>query len=159
MLSLDYTIIYTIINIIVLFLLLKKFLFKPVTEIMEKRQQDIENSISIAKEKEESAIELQQKYENELKLSKIKAEELISTAKNKAQIEYEKIVNEASYEAQKVTQIATNNIEILKKKEMERLQESIVDIALAVAIKASEESIDQQKSKKMLDELVMKAGA
>lgn len=159
MLSLDGTLIWTIVNIIVLFILLRIFLFKPVTNIMEKRRLEIENSINHANEKEQSAIELHQKYEEDLKSSKSKADDLVIEAKKKAQNEYDKIVIEARTEAARVLETANKNIEMLKRREIQKVQESIVDIALAAAVKASEDSIDEQKSKKLLEELVMKAGA
>lgn len=160
MISLDYwAIICNIINIIILFLLLKKFLFKPVTQIMEKRRDLIENSLSKAEQREQDANALHERYENELQQSRSTADEIIGRAKDKAQNEYDKIIAEAKAEAEKYLETAKKDFEIEKRHEMEKMQESIVEIAILAAIKASEESIDKEKSKKLLEELVMKAGA
>ena len=48
MLNLDWNIVWTIVNILVLFLLLKHFLFKPITEMMESRTAEIENNLKDA---------------------------------------------------------------------------------------------------------------
>ena len=45
MLRFDMNFLYTMINLIVLAFLLKKFLIKPVTDIMEKRRQLIEDGL------------------------------------------------------------------------------------------------------------------
>ena len=47
MLNLDWSIIWNIVNILVLFLLLKIFLFKPITKMMESRTAEIENNLKL----------------------------------------------------------------------------------------------------------------
>lgn len=160
MLSLDYwTIIFSFINIIVLFIVLKIFLFKPVMGIMEKRKQAIESTIANAEEQEQDAFALHEKYENEILESKSKADDIIAKAKGRAQNEYNKILSDARIDADKVIETARKDFEVQKEKELRSMRESIVDIAILAAMKASEESIDEEKSKKLLEELVMKAGA
>lgn len=158
MLALDLNILWTFINIIVLFLLLKKFLFKPIAGIMEKREQLIKTSLDNARDKENEALSLRGNYENEIKESKNKAEEIINEARKKAKIEYDRIIDEAKLETSRVYKTAEKNMELQRQKEMEEMQNSIVDLAVAIAKKASQESIDEEKSKKILLELVMKAG-
>ena len=58
MLNINLSVIYNIINIIVLFLLLRKFLFKPVTDIMEKRKSLIEEALKDADNSKNEAAEL-----------------------------------------------------------------------------------------------------
>ncbi|SHI98586.1 F0F1 ATP synthase subunit B [Parasporobacterium paucivorans] len=159
MLSLDLTFLWTIIDLIILFLILKKFLFKPLLAVIEKRKSLIDDSLSSAEEKEASAFALQEKYEYELNVSKVKSDELINESREKAQKEYERILAEAKLEAARIMETAGKNIEMQKKSEFEKMQSSIVDIAAAIAMKASEESIDEEKSRKLLKELLMKAGA
>ena len=40
MLRLDWNLLFTVINLLILYFLMKRFLFKPVNEILEKRQQE-----------------------------------------------------------------------------------------------------------------------
>ena len=53
LLNLDWSIVWNIVNILVLFLLLKHFLFKPITQMMESRTAEIENDLKDAKEQKE----------------------------------------------------------------------------------------------------------
>ena len=48
LLNLNWDLVWTIVNILVLFLLLKRFLFKPITEMMESRTAEIENNLKDA---------------------------------------------------------------------------------------------------------------
>ena len=50
MLNLDWNIVWTIVNLLILFLLLKRFLFKPITQMMESRAAEIENNLKDAEE-------------------------------------------------------------------------------------------------------------
>lgn len=159
MLSLDWNILWTFINLIILFLILKKFLFKPITKIMNERQRQIEASFADAQKQQREANEMHVRYETEIASTKIKAEDIIKDAKEKAKSEYNRIITEAGKEADKLTETARKNLEIQKKKEFEEIQNSLIDVAFSVAMKASAESIDENKSKKLLEELVMKAGA
>ena len=55
MLTFNISILYNVINILVLFVLLKIFLFKPVTEIMEKRKAMIQQDLDDAKKAKDDA--------------------------------------------------------------------------------------------------------
>ena len=58
MLTFNISILYNVINILVLFVLLKIFLFKPVTEIMEKRKAMIQQDLDDAKKAKDDAEQL-----------------------------------------------------------------------------------------------------
>ena len=55
MLSLDWDIVWTIVNLLILFLLLKHFLFKPITKMMESRTAEIENNLKDAEDQKQKA--------------------------------------------------------------------------------------------------------
>lgn len=60
------TFVLEIINFLVLVWILKRFLYKPVLNIIAKRQNDIEQSLTQAAQQTETALQLQQQYENRL---------------------------------------------------------------------------------------------
>ena len=55
MIKVDLSLLWTIINLVVFYLLLKKFLFKPVMGIMEKREQMIADGLKNASDRQEDA--------------------------------------------------------------------------------------------------------
>lgn len=63
MLRIDFNLVLTIINLIVLYLILRKFLFRPVMDIMEKREKMIADGISHANEEQDKAHALKKQYE------------------------------------------------------------------------------------------------
>ena len=67
MISVDINLLFAIINIIVLFLLLRKFLIKPVRNIMEKRDEMIRSGLENARKSQSDAELMKQEYEEKLK--------------------------------------------------------------------------------------------
>ena len=50
MLTLNLNLLYTVVNILVLFLLLRKFLYKPVMNIIAQRQKQVDDALNAAEE-------------------------------------------------------------------------------------------------------------
>ena len=70
MIEININLVFTIINLIVLYLLMKKFLFGPILNVMEQRKNMIDQQFASAKDTEEQAYELKGKYEDALKSAK-----------------------------------------------------------------------------------------
>ena len=64
-----WTALFILLNTLIIFFVAKKFLFGPVTKIIEKRQQEIDDMYTQADTARETAVKLQSEYED--KLSKI----------------------------------------------------------------------------------------
>lgn len=64
MIEININLVFTIINLIVLYLLMKKFLFGPILNVMEQRKNMIDQQFASAKDTEEQAYELKGKYED-----------------------------------------------------------------------------------------------
>ena len=99
MLRLDWNLVLTIINLIVLYLLLKKFLFKPVLSIMEKREKMIQDSIASARSQEGQAQELKEHYEQALVSARDESAQIVEKARVDAQKEYDRILADADVQA------------------------------------------------------------
>ena len=99
MLKLDMNLVWTVINVIILFLLIKKLLFNPVNNILEKRQQEAEDVLSEATAKQKEADDLKKQYDDSLKQLELDKEKSLEEAHNKASQEYDRIVSEADKKA------------------------------------------------------------
>ena len=97
MLNLDWNIVWTIVNILVLFLLLKHFLFKPITEMMESRTAEIENNLKDAEDQKQKASELTAQYEEKLQGAHAEAAQIVSEARQRGQREYDAILKTAGH--------------------------------------------------------------
>ncbi|MDD3173557.1 MAG: F0F1 ATP synthase subunit B [Herbinix sp.] len=154
-----WAIVFNIINIIVLFLFLKKFLFKPVTEMMDKRANSIIASLQDADDKKAEAMKIKNEYEEELIHAGEKASSLIKEAKERAEAEYNRKLVEAKEDASKVITEANKIIELERKKSLESAQAEIAGIAMLAAAKVIGKNIDDDTNKQFLGDFLKEVGA
>lgn len=159
MLSLDWSIIWTIVNILVLFLFLKKFLFKPVTEMMEKRKNTIETSLQEAEDTKSEALKMKTDYEKQLSLAKEDASLILKESRERAAREFNEQIKESKEMAAKIVQEASVAIELEKRKSLQEAQAEIATIALLAASKVIEKNVDDNTNKQMLNSFLNEVGA
>ena len=112
LLRIDWNVVFTIINLIVLYLALRKFLIKPVTNIMEQRKQMIEGDIADARKEKDKAYDLKAQYEDKLTQAHKESSEIIEKARKSAQTEYNNKVSVASAEADRIIKDAHKAVEL-----------------------------------------------
>lgn len=159
MLNLNFwNLLFTVINVIVLYLLLNKFLIGPVTAIMEKREAMIKNQLEHAKSTEDEAMELKKQWNEEMKQVHEKSSEIVENAKKTAKNEYDKIVGQADEQAGKIIEDAHKKIELEREKTLHDVQTEIADLAMAAATKIITERSNEQMNQSMYDQFLAKAG-
>ena len=159
MLTFNSGLLWTFVNLIVFFLILKKLLFQPVMGMIEKREQMISGQIEDAEQKNTQAGLLKEKYEAELKNANQEAAMIVKTAKERGKEEYEKILRYAGAEASKIIADASKTIETEREKAVQGIQNEIAQVAIAAASKVIQENVDQASNEKILDDFLREAGA
>ena len=146
MLRFDMNFLYTMINLIVLAFLLKKFLIKPVTDIMEKRRQLIEDGLKNAQNAQEDAMKMKEEYAQALGGAKEESVRIVEKARKDAKSEYERIVEEADARA---------DIRVEREQTMSALQSEIAGLAMTAAAKivAEQTGNNQEIYDKFLEEV------
>lgn len=99
MIEINMNLVYTIINVIILYLLLRHFLIKPVTDIMEKRKQLIADGLQSAQDAQDGALKMKQEYEAALNGAKQESVQIVENARKSAKAEYDRILEEAGNKA------------------------------------------------------------
>jgi len=84
MIEINMNLVYTIINVIILYLLLRHFLIKPVTDIMEKRKQLIADGLQSAQDAQDGALKMKQEYEAALNGAKQESVQIVENARKSA---------------------------------------------------------------------------
>ena len=135
MLKLDMSIVWTIINLVVLYLLLRHFLFKPVMGIMEKRKNLIDQELENAKTAQAKAEELKGHYEGALAGAKEESAQIIEAAKADAINECVRMVKEANAEAAKIIETAKATAEQERKNALLGAKSEIAGLAVEAARK------------------------
>ena len=141
--------VYTIINLIVLFLLLRHFLITPVSDIMEKRRQMIADGLQGAQDAQSDAQKMKQEYEDALKGAKLESAAIVEKARSEAKTEYDRIVSKAG----DLLEAAKENVRIEREKTMKDLQTQIAGLAMASA-----EKIVGDKEQNIYDQFLGEVG-
>ena len=151
MLSLDWDIVWTIVNLLILFLLLKHFLFKPITKMMESRTAEIENNLKDAEDQKQKAAELTAQYEEKLQGAHAEAAQIVSEAKQRGQKEYDAILKSAAQDAQKEQERSRAALEREREEMLRGVQENVTELVLLTASKLSQKELDQESDRKLVD--------
>lgn len=158
MLKLDWNIIFNIINVFVLYLLMKKFLFGPITEIMEKRTNSINASFAEIENKNKEALKLKQEYELALENAEKKAASIIKEAKQRALEEHDKQIKATKDETLKLIEDANKTIDLERKKSMQNIQSEIADITMLVASKIIQKNMNDSVNNKIIEDFFTEVG-
>ena len=153
MLRIDaFTIIMTVINLLVLLLSLKLFLFRPVQKIIEARQAEAD------KQFKDAADALKEQYEHTLSDIEEEKKKAIREARNDANKQYQKIVHDAECKAEQIKSDAEQEASNKKAQIVKSAQKEIADLIVNAATKVVGTQSGAQIDASLFDEFLDKAG-
>lgn len=158
MLQLNVNLLFTIINLVVLYLLLKKFLIKPITDVMEKREKLIADGLNHANEAQEEALKMKQEYKDALSGAREESAEIVEKAQVRAKAEYDRIVTEAGEKAGNIMNSAKINIQSEREQTIKALQSEIAGLAMAAAEKIVSEKTENQGNQEIYNQFLEEVG-
>ncbi len=149
-----WSLLFTWINLLILVLLMKRFLYKPVKKMLEDRKKEVEQTYQEADEAKQNAVLMQQEYEEHLKNAKEEANELVRAATRKAQLRGEEIVAEAQAKSAGMIKRAEEQIENEKKQAVNEIKNEISDMALLAAEKIVSKELDKAEHERLIEEFI-----
>jgi F-type H+-transporting ATPase subunit b len=154
----SWTFVFQIANTLILFLLLKHFLFKPVTEHLRNRQESIENSLQEAEDKNLEADQMKTLYSGKISVIKQEGNEIINEMKKVAEKEAKQIIKSAVEDARKFKEKTEKELEREKEKTIQLLKDEVSEIALQVATKVIEKDLSGEDHKRLVQEFIVEVG-
>ncbi len=127
------TILFTIVEVLFLYVLMKKFLFDRVRAIIQKRQDEINNSINSAETSKADAASLKEEYESKLAQAETQRKEIIAQARKEAAAEYDRIIADANKKADELIETAKMQAEEDAKRTMQETRDKMADIVTEAA--------------------------
>lgn len=152
------TVIWTVVNLIVLFLLLKKFLFKPVIAMIESRQQEIENNIAAAVDQRTKAESMLDEYGIKLSNANQEASQLVAQAKTRAEQEYQTIIESARNDATRLINETESQLEAERIEMLTGVRKEVATLALLAAAKVSSREMNYEDDQSLLESFLAEAG-
>lgn len=152
------TIIFTWCNLLILFLVFKKFLFGRVHKILEDRQNDVTEVYNKADESLEHAKSLETEYTALMQNAKEESAEIIKNASKKAQVRSDEIIADAKKEAGAILARADEDVEREKKRAQNELRGEISELAVMVAQKIVEKEISEEDHDRFINDFIENVG-
>lgn len=152
------TIIFTIINLLVLYAVLRKVLFGKVNDVLEQRAQLVQQEIDAAQAGNRQAQELKAQYEGQLQDAHQEAAKIVADAQTRAQRVYDGTVAEAQSEAQRLRHEAQAQIASERETMLRSARQEVASLALLAAAKAAGRSMDGNDDKAFVDEFLLEVG-
>jgi F-type H+-transporting ATPase subunit b len=146
---LDFTVTFaiTIINIIILFFILKKILFKPVTKFMEARAVKIQNDIDLAEKDRKDAKALIRQYENALQNAQTEVESIIRTAREQAVVQADQILADGKQAADALLVNARRQIALEEKAALVLFKAEAAQLIISASSRLLQRNLNQEDSR------------
>lgn len=145
-------------NLLILFLTLKKFLFKPVTKAMDSRINKINGQFEEAKKAEEDAEKCKEEWEQKLNTADKEAEDIIKSATDKAKRRGDNIVTDAQTRAEEIIRQAKTDAALEVKKAEAGIRQEIVDVSEKLTEKLLEREINENDHRQFIDSFISNIG-
>ena len=155
MLKLDINLLYTVVNVLIMYALLRKFLFKPVQDVLDKRQQMVDASMADAQEAQNKAQAALSAAEDKLHNVDIEAAQLRQSSEKQAEKQKEQLLADAQRQADAI--IADGNAQSRLSLPCQA-DAQIADLTRTVCAKVLERNLTQQDDERLLADLLQKAG-
>lgn len=152
------TIVFTLINTLILFILFRVFLFKPVGKILDKRKELAAESIAAAEKAKAEAEKTEKEYLDKIANAKAEAAEIVRAATIKAQSREDEILAEANAKAQAIREKAEEAIELDKKRAMNEIKNNVSEIVILAASKVCEKEISAEDNEKLINSFLVNVG-
>lgn len=152
------TIILVLANTLILFLVLKHFLFDKVNKVIDDRKAEVENTFKRADEAEEKAKKLEEEYNQKILSAKDESAEIVREATKKAQSRSDEIISDAKAEAKAIVANADAEIEREKKIAVNQIKDEIAGIAFSAAQAVIEKDLDTKDNEKLIESFIDSVG-
>lgn len=153
-----FTALFTLINTVVLFLVLKHFLFKPVMKMIQDRQQEIDGMYADAGKAKKEAQQMESEYRQKLEESVQTGERLVKEAVARGQSREEEIIRQANAQADAIRAKASADIAQEKKKAINDAKNEISDLAMAIAGKVVGRALNEADQAALVDRFIEELG-
>ena len=153
-----WTVIFQILNLLLLMVLFKKYLFKPVMEILEKRQAEIEGHYQEAQQAETDDKAMKADYESKMAGARQEADRVIKTATESANAMSASIVEDARTQADQLKRRAQTEIDLERRRAFDEVKGELSGIALDIASQVIEREVNEKDHEAFINEFIKNVG-
>ncbi len=141
---------FTIINLMVTYFVLKRFLFKPILNVLRKRKVEVETELAEAEEKLKSAADKLAHATDRLSSANHEAAGIVTAARSQSEILRESLLSDAKRDISGMYSRADMEIGRMRVTMLNDVRNEIADLSVAVASKVIGQTLDEQHQKDMV---------
>ena len=153
-----WTFLAQICNLMIQLVIFKKFLLKPIKQVIADRKAKADSEIADAQKLRTEAEAMKAEYEQNLQNARTEANEIVANAQKTATARGEEIVGEARAQAAALKQKAEADIAQERKKAVNEVKDEIGGIAMEIASKVVEREIREEDHRDLIDEFIKNVG-
>ena len=150
--------VFQLINFVIIYLLLRKLLYKPINAFMENRREEIRNSIEQAEHDKEVARKTREKYEQQILEAKKEAAEILNRASKQGDDMIGQSKVEAKKQAQNIIEQAKKEINLEKERVFMELRDEVGRLSVDIAQKIIVQNIDYASQEKLIKDYLAEVG-
>ena len=151
-------IVVSLLNLVILFLIVKKFLYKPIKKTLKDREEKLEEKYTEADERLENAKNTEAELNEKLSEADKAAEQIVSDATVVAERRKAEITREAQAEADNIVRLAHAEAELERKKAQGDIKTQIGDVSLALSEKLIEREIKEEDHHNLIARVISQIG-
>jgi F-type H+-transporting ATPase subunit b len=146
-----------LVNFAILFFLLKRFLYKPILDMLEKRRVEIEEGLKYAKKMAEDAKKFDEDQTALLQKAKKESQTIVENAVQAGERIRDGILKETSDKAKEIVASAELRAEEEKQKMLGEVKAEVLALASSIAEKIIREKLDSEHDKKFIEGIMKDA--
>ena len=149
-----WTMLFAWLNLLILYLFLKKLAFKPLKKMIDSRQKEIDDMYSEAESSRTDAESMKAEYEKKLSEAHEESEAILKDAQRRALLREEEILKEANDEAGRALKRAEEQIELEKKHALNQVKNEVSEMAISIASAVIERDVKADEHSDLIDEFI-----
>ena len=158
MLTLNLNLLYTVVNVLILFLLLRKFLYKPVMGIIAQRQKQVDDALNAAETSKKEAAAAMNAAQDKLRNVDTEAAARRETYEQQAETAKQQLLAEAQKQADAIVAEGKAAAEAERQHKLREADAQTTALARAMCEKLLSRNLTEQDDSRLLDDLLEKAG-
>ena len=145
-------------NLLLLFWILKKFLFKPVKKVLDQRQSELDGQYASAEAAENQAMQHRKAWDDKLAGANAEADAILQSATDNAKYRGDKLIAEAQVRADSIIRAAETEAQLERKKATDGIKREIVEVSGALTEKLLEREINTEDHRALIDSFIEEIG-
>jgi F-type H+-transporting ATPase subunit b len=147
-----------IVNFVLLLVILRVFLYKPIVNMLDKRREKIRTDLEEAENARSQAEAAKQEYEKQVEEAREERRSILAQAREQADKMREETLDKARVEAQDLVAKTEDEMETLRRQALAGAQDEIVELAMAAAGKVVGEALDAKAHRRLIQEFIAEVG-